>query len=85
MATRIVSALKHSSGGAFRTFWRLSRQLFHEVIGSFFAVFAAYGAYAAWRQWRREPVWWIMAFAIFYFVAMSAFAVASFLRARRIR
>jgi len=85
MPARLMAALKHSSGGALRTFWRLARQFFHEAMGAFFAVFAAYGVLAAWRQWHRQKVWWIITFAILYAVTMAAFSVGSFLRARRVR
>lgn len=54
-------------------------------MGAFFAVFAVYGVLAAWRQWHRQPVWWIIVFAILYSVTMSVFAFASFRRARRVR
>lgn len=85
MSARLLPALRHSMGGTLRAFWRAARQLFHEAIGAFFAVFAAYGVLAAWRQWHRQPVWWVIVFAIVYAVMMSVFSFASFRRARRIR
>lgn len=67
-----------------RAFWRVTRQLFHEAMGTFFAVFAVYGIMAAWRQWKTHPVAWVIAFAITYTLAMAAFSFASFRRARKI-
>jgi glycerol uptake facilitator-like aquaporin len=77
--------LRQSFGGTLRTFWRLSRQFFHEAMGAFFAIFALYGVMAAWRQWHHQPARWIVALAILYAVTMFCFAFASFRRARRIR
>lgn len=67
-----------------RVFWRVTRQVFHEAMGAFFAIFAVYGVMAAWRQWKTHPVIWVIAFAVAYTLAMAAFSVASFRRARRI-
>lgn len=73
-----------SAMASFRAFWRVTRQLFHEAMGTFFAIFAVYGIMAAWRQWKVRPVAWVIAFAIAYTLAMASFSVASFWRARKI-
>lgn len=84
MNPRILPLFWRSTMASMRAFWRVTRQLFHEAMGVFFAVFAVYGLTAAWRQWRVRPVVWVIAFAIAYTIAMSAFSVASFRRARKI-
>jgi glycerol uptake facilitator-like aquaporin len=67
-----------------RALWRVTRQLFHEAMGTIFAVFAIYGILAAWRQWKAHPVVWLIAFSIAYTLTMAAFSVGAFRRARRI-
>jgi glycerol uptake facilitator-like aquaporin len=84
MDPRVMPVLWRSMLVSFRAFWRVARQLFHEAVGAFFALFAVYGVIAAWRQWKGHPVVWLIAFSIAYAIAMVAFSVASFRRARRI-
>lgn len=84
MNPRIMPLVWRSTMASMRAFWRVTRQVFHEAMGAFFAVFAVYGLMAAWRQWRVRPVAWVIAFAIAYTITMSAFSVASFRRARKI-
>jgi hypothetical protein len=68
-----------------RVWWRLARQLFHEVAGALFAVCALYGSMMAWRQWHSKPTAWLVGFAVVYAALMTFFSVTSFLRARRVR
>jgi hypothetical protein len=68
-----------------RVVWRVTRQLFHETTGVFFAIFALYGAIAAWREWKYHPAHWVIGFAVLYAAMMAAFAFFAFRRARRIR
>jgi membrane associated rhomboid family serine protease len=70
---------------AVRVIWRVTRQLFHETTGVFFAIFALYGGIAAWREWKYHPTYWVIAFAAIYAAMMAAFAFFAFRRARRIR
>jgi hypothetical protein len=70
---------------AVRVIWRVTRQVFHETTGVFFAIFALYGAIAAWREWKYHPTYWIIGFAVLYAAMMAAFAFFAFRRARRIR
>lgn len=84
MNPRMMPLFWRSAMASLRAFWRVTRQLFHEAMGAFFAIFAVYGLTAAWRQWKVRPVAWVIAFAIAYTIAMAAFSVASFRRARKI-
>jgi hypothetical protein len=85
MSLRVLAALWRSALVTMRVLWRVMRQVFHEAIGAMFGIFAAWGAYAAWKQWKHGPILWVMGLAIVYAVTMAAFAVESFLRARRVR
>jgi glycerol uptake facilitator-like aquaporin len=85
MPSNLLPVLWSSAIVMLRALWRATRQIFHEAMGTFFAIFAAYGLLLAWRQWRQRPVWWLVSFAIVYAVMMAAFAFISFRRARRIR
>jgi hypothetical protein len=85
MAASLLTTLWRSAKVTLRVFWKITRQVFHEATGALFGLFAAYGALLAWKQWRHGPILWVMGFAIAYSVMMAGFAVASFLRARRVR
>jgi glycerol uptake facilitator-like aquaporin len=85
MAASLIPALWNSLRVTSRALWRVTRQIFHEAMGTLFAVFALYGALAVWRQWHSRPVLWVMAFAIVYALMMAAWAYAAFRRARRVR
>jgi hypothetical protein len=85
MAASLIPVLWNSLRVASRALWRVTRQVFHEAMGTLFAVFALYGGLAVWRQWHSRPVLWVMAFAIVYALMMAAWAYAAFRRARRVR
>jgi hypothetical protein len=68
-----------------RVVWRVTRQLFHETTGVFFALFSIYFGIAAWRSWKYHATYWVIGFAAIYVLMMAAFAFAAFRRARRIR
>jgi glycerol uptake facilitator-like aquaporin len=74
-----------SAGILLRTFWRATRQFFHEVTGAMFGVFAIYGVLAAWRGWRHKQDLWIVALPAGYAAMMAIFAALSFRSARRVR
>jgi len=85
MPSNLFSVLWRSILVTLRTFWRVTRQLFHEATGALFGLFAAWAAFAVWKQWRQRPALWLMAFALVYAIMMAAFAFTSFRRARRVR
>jgi len=85
MSGDLLSALWRAIVVTLRTFWRVTRQLFHETTGALFGLFAAWAAFAAWKQWKHRPALWLMGLAIAYAIMMAAFAFASFRRARRVR
>jgi hypothetical protein len=85
MSAGFQGSLGQSAKITFRAWWRVARQLFHEVAGAFFGIFAVYGSVMAWRQWHTKPTAWLVGFAVVYAILMAFFSVTSFLRARRIR
>jgi hypothetical protein len=84
MDPRLLPVLWRSTLVSLRAFWRVARQIFHEAVGTIFAVFALYGVLAAWRQWKVRPILWLIAFSLAYAVMMIAFSFVAFRRARRI-
>jgi hypothetical protein len=74
-----------SSGGFFRTLWRVLRQVFHESTGAMFLILALFWSAAAVRQWMRGASPWMwMALGGFALILIS-FGVSSFRAARRVR
>jgi 4-hydroxybenzoate polyprenyltransferase len=84
MDVRFLPVLWRSIRVSSHAWWRAARQLFHESVGAVFALFAVYGALATWRQWKAHPIVWLMIFSVAYTIAMAAFSVVAFRRARRI-
>jgi len=85
MPTQAMPSLWDMVRITMRVVWRVTRIVFHETTGVFFALFAVYGGIAAWRQWRYRPTHWVIAFAVVYALMMAAFAYFSFRRAKRVR
>ena len=85
MADRLIAALLAALAAFFRSIWRVTRQLFHEVTGAFFLLFAVVGGINAWRHWQRGSDLWIFGMALAFTLMMTAFAVAAFRSARRAR
>jgi hypothetical protein len=84
MNPRLLPVLLRSTLVSLRALWRVTRQIFHEAMGTIFGLFAIYGAQAAWRQWKTQPVAWLIAFSIAYAIMMLVFSFFAFRRARRI-
>jgi glycerol uptake facilitator-like aquaporin len=84
MNPRLLPVLWRSSLVSLRALWRVTRQIFHEAMGTVFAVFALYGGLAAWRQWKTRPIAWLIAFSIAYAIMMLVFSFVAFRRARRL-
>jgi len=80
-----MAAMLAALAAFFRSCWRVIRQLFHEVTGAFFLLFAALGGVSAWRHWQRGSALWIFGIALAFTLMMTAFAVAAFRSARRLR
>ena len=85
MWPRLIDALIAALAEMFRTLWRVTRQLFHEVTGAFFILFAVIGAASLWRESRRGSAEWLIALAAGFTLVMAYFAVTSFRNARRVR
>jgi hypothetical protein len=85
LSAPFTNAAVKPSGGYFRNFWRVLRQLFYEITGAAFATFAVSWALSAWRDWRHGMAKWLVVLALGFTFLMTVFAVRSFLDARRIR
>jgi hypothetical protein len=70
--------------GFLRTMWRVVRQLFHETMGALFAAMGLAWTSSAVRAWRAGEPRWIVALPVLYAGMMGYFAVAEFLRSRKI-
>jgi hypothetical protein len=80
-----ISAAWKAAGVVLRAWWRVARQLFHEMTGALFALFAVSGVLAAWRQWTHARIPWLLGLTVFYSLMMAVFSVTSFRNSRRIR
>jgi hypothetical protein len=85
MPAQVAPTLWQSIQITLRVIWRVTRQVFHETTGVFFALFAVYFAVAAWRQWKSHPSPWLIAFAILCALMMAGSSFYAFFRARRVR
>jgi hypothetical protein len=84
MSTIVNAAATSQQRGGFQRFWRVLRQLFHEVIGAVFAVLAVGWLNAAFRAWTRDVARWLVGLAVAVALLFVFFAVTSFRRARRL-
>ncbi len=85
MSAQTLAALWAALASFLRVAGRALRQLFHEATGALFAVFAFLGGLTAWREWHKGSARWILAVTVGFTLAMTFFALTSFLRARRVR
>ena len=85
MWPRLIDAVLRGGAELGRSFWRVTRQIFHEVTGAFFILFAVIGGVSLWREWRRGSEEWLIALAAAFTLMMTWFAVTSFRSARRVR
>ncbi|MCL6481391.1 MAG: hypothetical protein K6U02_06660 [Firmicutes bacterium] len=85
MWTRLATVLLVVATGLGQALWRATRQLFHELTGALFALLAGMGTASTWRLWQAEAESWRIGVAAGFAATMAAFAVLSFLRARRVR
>jgi glycerol uptake facilitator-like aquaporin len=68
----------------FRRLWRVFRQLFHEVIGTSFAILALAWLNLALRAWTRDVAPWLIGVSVGVAAIFIAFSVSSFRRARQL-
>jgi hypothetical protein len=80
-----IAAAWRAAGVVLRAWWKVARQLFHEMTGALFAVFAASGVLAAWRQWNHARIPWLLGLTACYSLIMAIFSFTSFRSARRVR
>jgi chromate transport protein ChrA len=84
MSTAASAATAPQQQGGFRRFWRVLRQLFHEVIAAVFAVLALGWLNAALRAWRRDAARWLIAVAIAVAILFVFLAVTQFRKSRKL-
>ncbi len=68
----------------FRRFWLAMKQLFHELVGAFFAVLTLFWLQNAFRAWGRDAAHWLIGASVFLAVLMAIFSWTSFRAARRV-
>jgi hypothetical protein len=71
--------------GFFRTLWRATRELFHEVTGTLFFLIALSAVQSCWRAWHRGAGYWLTGMSAGYALLMIFFGVLSFRDSRRVR
>jgi len=69
----------------FARLWNTLKQLFHEIIGAFFAVLALAWVQGGIRAWTRDVAHWLVFAAFGFAILMAFFAWTSFRRARNLR
>jgi len=79
-----ASAPASSQPQGFRRLWRALRQLFHEFVGTVFAVLALGWLNAAFRAWTRDVSRWLIGVAVAMAALLVFFAVSSLRRARKL-
>jgi glycerol uptake facilitator-like aquaporin len=80
----VASAATPAKPGGFRRLWRTLNQLFHEVIGTLFAILAFAWLSSALRAWKNDVARWLIGIAVAVAVLFVFFAVTSFRRARKL-
>jgi hypothetical protein len=85
MPASMLPALGRSIVVTLRVWWRVARQLFHELTGALFIIFAGYGGFVVWREWKHRPAPWVIGFVVIYALMMAVFGFTAFRRARRVR
>jgi glycerol uptake facilitator-like aquaporin len=80
----VASAATRAKPGAFRRLWRTLNQLFHEVIGTLFAILAFAWLSSALRAGKNDVAPWLIAIAVAVAFLFVFFAVSSFRRARKL-
>lgn len=68
----------------FRRFWRVFRQMFHEMVGASFAVLALGWLNLALRAWTRDVAHWLIGVSVGIAGIFIAFSVGAFRRARQL-
>jgi glycerol uptake facilitator-like aquaporin len=68
----------------FQRLWRVTKQLFYEVVGATFAVLAFGWLNFAFRAWTRDVAPWLIGITLAVALLFVFFAVSSFRRARQL-
>jgi lipopolysaccharide export LptBFGC system permease protein LptF len=66
----------------FKRLWRVTKQIFYEVVGAMFAILAFGWLNSAFRAWARDVALWLIAVTIAVAFIFIFFAISSFRRAR---
>ena len=84
MPTPSSIALAPNEPRGFRRLWRTVKQIFHEVVGTMFAVLAFGWLNSAFRAWTRDVAHWLIVLAVAVAAIFVAFAISSFRRSRQL-
>jgi multisubunit Na+/H+ antiporter MnhB subunit len=84
MSTVAGSASRQAEPRGFRRLWRVLKQLFHEAIGTIFALLALGWLNMALRAWTRDATYWLIGISIGVGLVFVGFSVTSFRRARQL-
>ena len=68
----------------FGRLWRVTKQLFHEMVGATFVVLALGWLNSALRAYTRDVAHWIIGISVIVGSIFVAFAVSAFRKARRL-
>jgi glycerol uptake facilitator-like aquaporin len=84
MSTVVGTVSRSSEPRGFGRLWRVTKQLFHEMVGAAFIVLALGWLNSALRAYTRDVAHWIIAISIVVAAIFVTFAVTSFRRASRL-
>ena len=84
MSTATGTVTRSTDPRGFARLWRVSKQLFHEMVGAAFVVLALGWLNSAFRAYNRDVAHWIIAVSILVAAVFVTFAVTSFRRANRL-
>lgn len=84
MSTVTGTVTRSTDPRGFARLWRVSKQLFHEMVGAAFVVLALGWLNSALRAYNRDVAHWIIAVSILVAAVFVTFAVTSFRRANRL-
>ena len=83
MSTVAETVTRSTEPRGFGRLWRVTKQLFHEMVGAAFIVLALGWLNSALRAYNRDVAHWIIAISVVVAAIFVAFAVTSFRRASR--
>jgi glycerol uptake facilitator-like aquaporin len=84
MSTVAGSVTRSHEARGFARLWRVTKQLFHEMVGAAFIALALGWLNSALRAYTRDVAHWIIAISVVVAAIFVTFAITSFRRASRL-